>query len=166
MTRPATAPPSERPARPQLGEHLSTRRERVLWAALAFVVTIGIARAATGILHAKGAGADGGLIVAGAHIHHFVFGIALVLASSLSWLLLGGIDDQRKRWFRVTAVAWGVGVALLLDEYALWLNLEDVYWQQQGRQSIEAIVAFVAVLALALLVRPYGSAVWKHRRGR
>jgi hypothetical protein len=166
-----TAPSSEvadsqppRQPRPAFREHVSSRRERVLLAGIGFVVTIAIARTATGVLHAKGAGADGGLVVAGVHLHHFVFGIAIVFATSLSWLLLGGIDDERHWWFRVTAIAYGVGTALVLDEYALWLNMKDVYWQQRGRQSIEAIGVFVAVLMLALLVRPYGSARWKHRR--
>jgi hypothetical protein len=65
-----------------------------------------------------------------------------------------------------SAIAYGVGAALTLDEFALWLNLQDVYWQQRGRQSIEAIAVVVAVLALGLLVRPYGRAAWKARADR
>jgi len=147
-------------------EHVSSRRERVLLATAGFVLTIVVSRIVTGVLHANGAGSDGGIIVGGVHLHHFVFGIAIVLGTSMSWLLLGGIDDQRLRWFRITAVAYGIGTGLILDEFALWLNLEDVYWQHRGRQSIEAIAAFAAVLLLALLVRPYGHAVWKSRRSR
>ena len=147
-------------------EHVGARRERALLAIGGFVVAIAASRIATGVLHAKGAGGSGGIVVAGIHIHHFVFGVAILLATSLSWLLLGGIDDEHPRWFRVTAVAFGVGTGLMLDEFALWLNLEDVYWQQRGRQSIEAVGAFVAVLALCLLVRPYGNAVWRNRSQR
>lgn len=58
----------------------------------------------------------------------------------------------------------GVGTGLILDEFSLWLNLADVYWQRRGRESVEAIVVFAAVLLSCLLVRPYGSAVWRHRR--
>ncbi len=159
--------PNEPPAdgdRIRFREHVGARRERALLAMAGFVAAIALSRLATGVLHAKGAGGAGGLTVAGVHIHHFVFGIAILLATSLSWLLLGGIDDEQPRWFRITAIAFGVGTGLLLDEFALWLNLEDVYWQQQGRQSIEAACAFVALLALGLMVRPYGSAVWRKRR--
>ena len=116
-------------------EHVSSRRERVLLATAGFVLTIVMSRIVTGVLHAKGAGSDGGIIVGGVHLHHFVFGIAIVLGTSMSWLLLGGIDDQRLRWFRITAVAYGIGTGLILDEFALWLNLEDVYWQHRGRQT-------------------------------
>src|SRR3954447_9320570 len=112
-----------RPARPRLHEHLSSRRERGLFALGGFVVTIGVSRLITGVLHAKGAGGSGGVEVAGVHIHHFVFGIAILLATSFSWLLLGGIDDEQRRWFRITAVTFGVGTGLVLDEFALWLNL-------------------------------------------
>lgn len=145
---------------------MNTRRERVLFAALGFVVTIAAARIVTGVLHLQGAGEDGGLIIAGVHLHHFVFGIAIVLATSLTWLLLGGIDDRSKRWFRITAAAYGVGTGLILDEFALLLHLEDVYWQEQGRRSIEAVAAFIVVLGLAVLARPYGAAAWKRRRSR
>lgn len=106
------------------------------------------------------------MIIAGVHLHHFVFGIAIVLATSLTWLLLGGIDDRSKRWFRITAAAYGVGTGLILDEFALLLHLEDVYWQEQGRRSIEAVAAFIVVLGLAVLARPYGAAAWKRRRSR
>jgi hypothetical protein len=80
--------------------------------------------------------------------------------------MLAGIDDERRLWFRITAVAYGVGTGLLLDEFALWLNLQDVYWQQRGRQSIEAIGAFLAILLLAIFTRPYRQAVRKARRHR
>jgi hypothetical protein len=152
--------------RPQLHEHLSSRRERVLFALAGFAATIAISRAVTGLLHARGAGGSGGIVVAGVHVHHFVFGIALLVGTGFSWLLLGGIDDQARRWFRITAVAFGVGTGLVFDEFALWLNLQDVYWQQRGRQSIEAIAVVVALLALGLLVRPFGRARWKARATR
>jgi hypothetical protein len=158
--------PTEQVGRPRLREHVSSRRDRVLFAIAGFVVTIAIARTATGILHAKGAGANGGMVIAGVHVHHFVFGIAILLVASFGWLLLAGIDDERRTWFRITAVAYGVGTALLLDEFALWLNLKDVYWQQRGRQSIEAIGVFLAILLLAIFTRPYRQAARKARHHR
>jgi hypothetical protein len=172
MTRPPTDarshphPPADRAGRTRLRENIKSRHERALCAMAGFIVTIAIARTATGILHAKGAGANGGMVIGGVHVHHFVFGIVILLTASFVWLLLAGIDDERRLWFRVTAVAWGVGAGLMLDEFALWLNLRDVYWQQQGRQSIEAIGVFVAVLLVAIVTTPYRKAIRKARRNR
>jgi hypothetical protein len=72
-----------------LHHHLSPRRERAMFAALGFVVTLAITRAITTMLHDRGAGANGGIIVGGVHIHHFVFGmIGLLLLAYATGLLL------------------------------------------------------------------------------
>ena len=47
-------------------------------------------------------------------------------------------------------VVYGFAAALTLDEFALWLNLRDVYWESEGRESIEAAMLFVALLALGI----------------
>jgi hypothetical protein len=66
------------------------------------------------------------------------------------WLLEIGINEER--WgSRATAGAYGAGAALTLDEFALWLNLEDVYWAKQGRESIDAVVIFGSLLSLSVL---------------
>jgi hypothetical protein len=49
------------------------------------------------------------------------------------------------------AVLFGVGAALTLDEFALWLNLEDVYWAKQGRSSVDAVIVFATLLGMILL---------------
>jgi hypothetical protein len=60
-----------------------------------------------------------------------------------------GTRDNKSNWMsRLTSIAFGVGVALTLDEFALWLNLEDVYWQEKGQESFQAIFAFIALLSL------------------
>jgi len=91
-----------------------------------------------------------------------VVGIVFILVSGWAALAL----DPGTPWTYVLGIFFGAGAALTLDEFALWLNMKDVYWQHRGRQSIEAAGAFVAILALGLLVRSYGSAVWKARRSR
>ena len=59
-------------------------------------------------------------------------------------------------WFAsLTAIAFGVGAALTLDEYALWLNLRDVYWQSQGRESLEALAIFGGLLAAGWIGWPF-----------
>lgn len=136
-----------------------------MFAALGFTVALAVTRGITTLLHERGAGPNGGLIVGGVHIHHFVFGMVGLLLLSYAWLLLFGfVDTPPRRWFRLTALVYGVCAALILDEFALWLNLRDVYWQRQGRESVEAICIFAGLLLWAVLIAPFARAVWRHLR--
>ena len=85
----------------------------------------------------------------GSHIHHLVFGIIILLVVGYGWLAdIGtGVDDSSILLSRLMSILYGTGAALTLDEYALWLNLKDVYWSPQGRSSIDAIILFGALLA-------------------
>ena len=85
----------------------------------------------------------------GRHIHHLVFGIIILLAVGYGWLAdVGtGEDDSSILLSRLMSILYGVGAALTLDEFALWLNLKDVYWSPEGRTSIDAIILFGALLA-------------------
>lgn len=85
----------------------------------------------------------------GRHIHHLVFGIIILLGVGYGWLAdIGtGEDDSSLLLSRLMAILYGVGAALTLDEFALWLNLKDVYWSPEGRTSIDAIILFGALLA-------------------
>lgn len=150
----------------RLHHHLGVRRERAMFATLGFVVAVAITRAVTGTLHAAGAGANGGIVIGGVHIHHLVAGIVILLLVGYAWLLLSGVNEQpTRRGFRVSAVAYGVGAALVLDEFALWLRLQDVYWERQGRESFEALAFFAGLLLWALLVAPFAHAVIRRLRG-
>lgn len=82
----------------------------------------------------------------GTHVHHLVPGILLLLVSG--YLGIGLSPHQPREW---VAVLFGIGAALTLDEFALWLHLEDVYWAKEGRQSIDAIVIAVMLGGLAVL---------------
>jgi hypothetical protein len=82
----------------------------------------------------------------GRHIHHLVWGILLLL---ISGYLALAFDPDRVR--NLLAVLFGVGAALTLDEFALWLNLEDVYWAKQGRSSVDAVIVFATLLGMILL---------------
>lgn len=88
----------------------------------------------------------------GVHVHHLVFGIVLMMASgTLGFATLGGSP-----WFEILAFAFGIGIGLTIDEYALWVHLDDVYWAEEGRRSIDATV--IAALVIALLMfggRPF-----------
>lgn len=82
----------------------------------------------------------------GRHIHHLVWGILLLL---ITGYLALAFDPDRVRG--LLAVLFGIGAALTLDEFALWLNLEDVYWAKQGRASVDAVIVFAAVLGIFML---------------
>ena len=88
----------------------------------------------------------------GMHLHHLVWGICLMLASGF----LGVSLQFGNPWDGIVAAAFGVGAGLTFDEFALWTRLEDVYWTEQGRSSIEA-VGVVAVLGLLVVagVQPF-----------
>jgi hypothetical protein len=151
-----------------LHHHLGPRRERAMFASLGFALALGITRGTTTVLHYRGAGPNGGIVIGGVHVHHLVFGIVGLLLIGYAWLLLYGFEPQpqRRRTFRLTALAYGAASALILDEFALWLNLKDVYWQKQGRQSLEALALFAGILLWALLIAPFARAAWHHLRGR
>jgi hypothetical protein len=85
----------------------------------------------------------------GRHIHHLVIGIGLLLLVGYGWLAeVGtGSDDSSIFLSRLMSILYGAGAALTLDEFALWLNLRDVYWAPEGRTSIDAIILFGALLA-------------------
>ena len=133
-----------------------------MWAALGFFVGLIVIRVVTTVLHYQGAGPNGGIIIQGVHVHHFVFGIVLLLLIGYLWLLLFAMDPEARNPFRVAAVGYGVAGALILDEFALWLNLRDVYWERQGRESLEVLAIFGGFLLFALLIAPYLEAVARH----
>ena len=85
----------------------------------------------------------------GRHIHHLVFGIIILLGVGYGWLADFGTSEDDTSLFlsRLMSILYGVGAALTLDEFALWLNLKDVYWSPEGRSSIDAVILFGALLA-------------------
>jgi hypothetical protein len=98
------------------------------------------------------------VVVRGLHIHHLVWGILILLLVGYGWLLDLGRSHSPTSIFlsRLMAVSYGVGAALTLDEFALWLNLEpDAYWSSAGRESIDAVVLFGAVLAVGMWGAPF-----------
>jgi heme/copper-type cytochrome/quinol oxidase subunit 4 len=83
------------------------------------------------------------------HIHHVVIGVVLVMISGVTMVALA-VDGELTE-FTIAAVFFGIGAALVLDEFALILHLEDVYWSEDGRTSVDAVFAAVAVAGLLIL---------------
>jgi hypothetical protein len=135
--------------REHFGEH---RRERQFISTGGFFLTFALTRAIT---HAIRAGIGpfhniGGK--KGPHIHHMTFGIIGNLIVGYLWVLqLGTQERPSARLSRLTSFFFGAAAALTLDEFALWLNLEDDYWSAKGRESIDAVAIFGSLLTLGAL---------------
>jgi hypothetical protein len=109
------------------------------------------------------------VVVHGRHIHHLVWGILILLLVGYGWLLdLGRSHSPLSIFFsRLMSVSYGVGAALTLDEFAIWLNLEpDAYWSDAGRLSIDAVILFGSLLGVGAWGAPFFRAlgrVWDNR---
>ncbi|WP_062200896.1 hypothetical protein [Demequina salsinemoris] len=146
---------------------VDTGRAPALWLMIAFVLTFGLTRWITRRIRAgelraaerasrddaaPGEDTGGGLFsnihLGGVHVHHQVWGIVLVLVTGL--IEFRYAPDSP--WVEILAALFGAGAALALDEFALWLHLEDVYWSAEGRKSIDAVLVAV-VLGVAMLMQ-------------
>jgi hypothetical protein len=95
----------------------------------------------------------GNVDTGGLHIHHLVWGICLILITGF----LGFAADLQSPWWHLSAIGFGIGAGLTIDEFALWLYLRDVYWSRQGRLSVDAaIIATVFASLVVLGTRPFG----------
>jgi hypothetical protein len=95
----------------------------------------------------------GGVQSGGIHIHHLVWGIGLMLLCGF----LAFAAPLQSPWWHLIAIGFGIGAGFTLDEFALWLWLDDVYWSEQGRASFDAVIATLAFGALVVLgTRPFG----------
>jgi hypothetical protein len=132
------------------GYRVTSTRENAVFNLLAsFTLTFGITRASTALIRSgKGYGVFRNLTIADRRVHHFVPGIVIALAA-------GGTTNSvrpkaRDRWL---ALPFGAGAALILDEAALLLELDDVYWTEKGVLSLQVsfgAISLLAAVALAL----------------
>jgi len=131
----------------------SARQERALLSAIGFTTAFTTARVITHSIRA-GIGPFHNISKGGTHIHHSTFGIFGLLGVGYLWTYRVGVGDKMPQWeSRVTASLYGVASALTLDEFALWLDLHDDYWDKQGRKSIDAVAIFGGVLTIGVAGR-------------
>ena len=138
------------------------RRERMFLASVAFFLTFGVTRFLT---HwSRGHDDPFQLLLGGTHVHHLVWGILLLLLVGYTWLIQvdSGPNGDRVRIGRLIATLYGAGAALTLDEFALWLNLEDVYWEREGRASIDAVILFGGLVSAGLWGGPFLRALGRY----
>jgi hypothetical protein len=114
---------------------------------VAFLASFGFIRTSAHLIRAQVRWWPGNVEVGGTHIHHLVWGILLLLIAGY----VGVAIAPPSPWHEIVAVLFGIGAGLTLDEFALWLNLEDVYWAQKGRRSIDAVIVAAAVSGMVLV---------------
>ena len=125
-------------------------RRFLLLMLIGFVGAFGFIRLSTRLMRSPRVPWWPGSVVSdsGVHMHHLFFGIVLMMAAGALSFAAGETDGP---WYAVYAVLFGVGFGLAIDEYALWLHLDDVYWSREGRSSIDAALVALALIGFVLL---------------
>jgi hypothetical protein len=126
---------------------VDTGRETQFLFFVAFLVSFGFIRTSAHMIRAQVSWWPGNVQVGGTHIHHLVWGIILLLINGYVGVAIHPGDP----WREIVAVGFGIGTGLTLDEFALWLNLKDVYWSEQGRRSIDAVVIAAALSGMLVI---------------
>jgi hypothetical protein len=137
-------PPVHVPSRVKIPVGLSEFSLRpMMWMFLAILVTFLITRAVTRLIRSGSAARAGlgNIRIGGNHVHHQVFGILIIIGTGIALISA----TPRGAALDAAAAIFGMGVGLTVDEFALWLHLEDVYWADQGRKSVDAIFCVLVI---------------------
>lgn len=158
MTRHTPVPPPSE-VKQAFHEELHPGQQSALISWLAFTGTFGAVRALTySIKDQKGPFRN--VSVGGVHLHHYMWGILSIAA-------VGGValrGEERLRRHPVIATTYGTGLALIVDEFALLLDLRDVYWAKEGRISVDLAVSLIAVTGSILAGLPVLRRLHSNRR--
>jgi hypothetical protein len=124
-------------------------RQYLFLVLVGFVASFGFIRLSTRLMRSPRVPWWPGSVVSegGVHVHHLVFGIVTMMVSGVASFALSDVG----LWYELCAAAFGIGLGLTIDEFALWLYLDDVYWSKQGRSSIDATVLVAALMGLVLI---------------
>ena len=128
-------------------------KEPVVLFLLGMVSAFGFIRLSTRMIRARVSWWPGNIERGGLHLHHEIFGIVLMLVS-------GGLSFAVRTvfpWRELLALLFGIGAGLVLDEFALLLYLRDVYWNEEGRTSLDAVlISVVATVMVLVSAVPFG----------
>jgi hypothetical protein len=164
-TPPTAAPPNAAPGAvpPAVAGwwDLDPCQRSVLVSWLAFTATFAAVRGVTYSIRA-GRGPFKNLSVGGEHLHHYMWGIGLLAGVGAAAIR----GEERARRHRVVAVCYGSGLALVVDEFALLLDLRDVYWARQGRVSVDLGIGGIAAVGSYFAARPFVRSWMSRRRAR
>jgi hypothetical protein len=142
-------------------EELHPGQQSALISWVAFTATFGTVRAITYSIK-DNKGPLGNISVGGIHLHHYLWGIATVV-------LVGGVairGDERFRRHPIVASAYGAGLALIVDEFALLLDLKDVYWAREGRASVDLAIGLISSAGSVLIGMPMLRRLHRNRKAR
>ena len=114
---------------------------------VALLVTCGFIRISTHMIRAQVSWWPGNVSIGGTHVHHLVWGIFAMLIFGY----VGVAWQPQSPWREIVSVAFGIGAGLTLDEFALWLELKDVYWEKQGRKSVDAMIIACCLAGIAVV---------------
>jgi hypothetical protein len=154
--------PTGKRIRHQFRSKLGPEERSVVLAWASFAVTFGVTRTLTHWIRGGHGPKGGGMSLGGKHFHHYNLGIGLL--TGVGALAIRGEDKHRHH--PVTAVAYGTATALIADEAALLLDLEDVYWSKQGRTSVDIAIGIIAAGGLVVAGLPFWPAALKELRDR
>jgi hypothetical protein len=140
-------------------EELGPRERSALMSWLGFAATFASVRGITYSIR-DGVGPFRNMSVGGAHLHHYMWGIGMV--TGVGAAAVAGEDKLRRH--PGTALTYGAGLALIVDEFALLLDLQDVYWKKQGRISVDLGIGLVAVGGTILSAVPIIARLVRDRR--
>jgi hypothetical protein len=119
---------------------------------VALLGTFGFIRMSTHMIRAQVSWWPGNVSVGGTHVHHLVWGICAMMIFGY----IGVVHQPDSPWREIVTVFFAIGMGLTLDEFALWVELKDVYWEKEGRKSVDAMIV-AGCLAGVLLV---GLSAW------
>jgi hypothetical protein len=135
-------------------EHIAAHdRQGVFLVLVGFLLSFAFIRMSTRLMRSpKVPWWPGSVVSGGVHLHHLVFGIVTMMAAgTLGFAALG-----HSPYAEICAFLFGVGAGLTIDEFALWVYLDDVYWAEEGRSSIDATVIAAALMGLVVLgINPF-----------
>jgi hypothetical protein len=115
---------------------------------VAFLFGFGFIRLSVRLIRARVRWWPGNVVAGAVHVHHMVFGVVFMAVGGVAELI---VPLHSVPWRSVPAALFGLGLALVLDEFALILHLRDVYWSNEGRLSIDAVFVAAGLTALLLI---------------